>query len=259
MTLDAAELHARDHEEFLSEVHSFEFWFQSVEGYLNGHPHGMSPATPLPVLAPDRRDALVTTLSTYCVGELTALEGASGMIGFAPNRATKIFLATQVADEARHLEVLLHRLAEIGVTDAEASFEARANRHLLAFRERLLRHVAEKDWLVALFAQNVILESMEFAAFHTHLRTADPRTAELLGGVLKDERRHIGFGENALGRHLARQPDDRRRLHEIRQTLDPLVLASFEDAALQVGLPASERPEIGRLYLDSVTRLGLGT
>ncbi|MBK7948927.1 MAG: long-chain fatty aldehyde decarbonylase [Deltaproteobacteria bacterium] len=259
MTLEAGELHERDHEGFLSEVHSFEFWFQSVEGYLHGHPHGVSPSTPFPELAPDRRAALVATLSTYCVGELTALEGASGMIGFAPNRATKIFLATQVADEARHLEVLLHRLAELGVEDAEAGFEARANRHLMAFRERLLAYVVEKDWLAALFAQNVILEAMEFAAFQTHLRTADARTAELLGGVLKDERRHIGFGENALGRHLASHPDDRRRLREVRQSLEPLVFATFEDAALQVGLPAAERPEIARLYLDSVARLGLGT
>lgn len=257
MPSDPAELHARDHQAFLREVHSFEFWFQSVEGYLNGHPHGVAPDTPIPELAPERRTALVATLSTYCVGEVTALEGASGMIAFAPNRATKIFLATQVVDEARHLEVLLHRLEELGVADAEAAFEARSNPHLLMFRERLLRHVAEKDWLAALFAQNVILESMEFAAFHSHLATADPRTAEMLAGILKDERRHIGFGENDLGRHLARQPGDRARLRALKSELDPLVLLTFEDSLATLGLPASQRPEVGRLYLETVARLGL--
>ena len=152
---------------------------------------------------------------------------------------------------------MLHRLGELGVEDAEASFEAQSNPHLLAFRDRLLRHVAAKDWLASVFAQNVILESMEFAAFHTHMRTADPRTAQMLGGVLKDERRHIGFGENDLGRHLARRPEAKLRLREIKRELDPLVLASFEDSLERLGLPRSERPEVGRLYLESVARLGL--
>ena len=109
-----------------------------------------------------------------------------------------------MADEARHLEVMLHRLAELGVDDAESEFEARANPSLLAFRKRLGDFVEAKDWEASLLAQNVILESMEFAAFHSHMQSADARTAEMLSGVLKDERRHMGFGENDLGRHLAR-------------------------------------------------------
>ncbi len=257
MSLDPSELHARDHSGFLAEVQSFEFWFQSVEGYLHDRPYGVAPETPMPELEPERRRALVATLSTYCVGEVAALEGASGMIGFAPNRATKIFLATQAVDEARHLEVLLHRLHELGEDDAEATFEARSNPHLLAFRDRLLRCVAERDWLASVFAQNVVLESMEFAAFHSHSRTADPRTAQMLAGILKDERRHIGFGENDLGRHLRRHPEDRARLQTLKRELDPLVLACFEDSLARLGIAASERPDVGRLYLESVARLGI--
>jgi 1,2-phenylacetyl-CoA epoxidase catalytic subunit len=257
MSVEAGELHTRDHAAFLEEVHSFEFWFQSVEGYLHDRPYGIAADTPMPELEPARRQALVSTLSTYCVGEVAALEASSGMIAFAPNRATKIYLATQAVDEARHLEVLLHRLRELGVDDAEATFEARSNPNLLAFRDRLLRCVAERDWLASVFAQNVILESMEFAAFHSHARTADPRTAQMLSGVLKDERRHIGFGENDLGRHLRRHPEDRKRLAAIQHELDPLVLACFEDSLARLGMPASERPDVGRLYLESVARLGI--
>ena len=118
-----------------------------------------------------------------CVGEVAALEGASGMIGFAPNRHAKIFLATQVVDEARHLEVLLHRLGELGTTDAAGDYEQLANRSLLAFKKRLLEFVEAKDWEASVFAQNVILESMEFAAFQSHMTRADARTAEILGGI----------------------------------------------------------------------------
>jgi 1,2-phenylacetyl-CoA epoxidase catalytic subunit len=178
------------------------------------------------------------------------------MVGFAPNRQAKIFLATQVVDEARHLEVMLHRLEEIGVTHSDSGFETRANRNLLAFRKRLLEFVEAKDWEASVFAQNVILESMEFAAFHSHMQTADARTAEMLSGVLKDERRHMGFGENDLGRHFAHAPQARTRLNEIKKELDSLVLATFEDSLQALGMPASERPEVGRLYLETVARLG---
>jgi 1,2-phenylacetyl-CoA epoxidase catalytic subunit len=256
MSVDGVEIHARDHDGFLREVHSFEFWFQSVEGYLSDHPYGVDPKAPIPNLTESERDALIATLSTYCVGEVAALDGASGMIGFAPNRHSKIFLATQVVDEARHLEVMLHRLSELGVTDAEAEFEARANPNLLAFRSRLREFVEAKDWEASLFAQNVILESMEFAAFHSHMQTADSRTAEMLEGVLKDERRHMGFGENNLGRHLEQSPHARTRLQEIKKELDTLVLATFEDSQRALGMPASERSVVGRLYLESVARLG---
>ncbi|HEB90704.1 MAG TPA: ferritin-like domain-containing protein [Deltaproteobacteria bacterium] len=256
MSVETVEIHAREHDSFLEEVHSFEFWFQSVEGYLAGHPYGVDPSTPIPDLDEEEKATLIATLSTYCVGELAALDGAGGMIGFAPNRQAKIFLATQAVDEARHLEVMLHRLKELGVTDSQREFESRANRNLLAFRKRLLEFVDAKDWEASLLAQNVILESMEFAAFHSHMKTADPRTAQMLSGVLKDERRHMGFGENDLGRHLAQAPHARARLREIKKELDALVLATFEDSQRELGTPASERPEIGRLYLETVARLG---
>ncbi|MCP5042630.1 MAG: long-chain fatty aldehyde decarbonylase, partial [bacterium] len=170
-----------------------------------------------------------------------------------------IFLATQVADEARHLEVLLHRLGELGTTDAATGYEHLANRSLLAFKKRLLEFVAAKDWEASIFAQNVILESMEFAAFHSHMERADPRTAEMLAGILKDERRHMGFGENDLGRHLSSAPHARTRLAEIKKELDSLVLSTFEESLRDLGVAVAERPELGRLYLETVCRLGFDT
>ncbi len=64
------------------------------------------------------------------------------------------------------------------------------------------------------------------------------------------------FGENDLGRHLAQAPYSRTRLQEIKKELDALVLATFEDSQRALGVPASERAEIGHLYLDTVARLG---
>ncbi|MEW6271691.1 MAG: long-chain fatty aldehyde decarbonylase [Thermodesulfobacteriota bacterium] len=250
------EVHDLEHEAFLEEVHSFGFWFQSVEGYLAGTVDGHRPETAdVPPVGADR-ERLVTTLCNYCLGETAALEGASGLIAIAPNRIVKVFLSTQAADEGRHLEVLLRRLASLGVADPEAEVERRASPSLRLFRGRLLELVAGRDWEAAIFAQNVILESLEFAVFHTHAANADPVTREILEGVIKDERRHIGFGENELGRRLARSPHIRARLGQVRKELDHLVLDMLETTGREIGVDREEQERLGRAYRQSVARLG---
>lgn len=252
------EPHGLEPDAFLEEVHSFEFWFEAVEGYLSDRPYGHRPETADVERSDAERERLVTALCNYCVGETAALEGASGMIAFAPNRHQKIFLATQCVDEARHLEVLLHRLRDLGVPDPEAEIGRRANPSLLQFKRRLLELVSGKDWEAAVFAQNVILECMEFTVFRSHAQRADPITREVLEGIVVDERRHMGFGENDLGRLLVAAPHVRARLAELRKELDPLVLGTFEDALDQIGVPRGERPDLGRDYLQAVSRLGFG-
>ncbi len=250
------EIHSRDHQAFLDEVHSFQFWFDAVAGYLPDHPYGISEGAEEEASRGSDREALIATLCNYCVGETAALEGASGMITFAPNHYSKIFLATQVVDEARHLEVFLHRLGMLGVEDVEAAIERHANRSLLAFKSKLLGLVESRDWEAAVLAQNVILESMEFATFQAHMGQTDKITAEILAGVLKDERRHMGFGENDLGRRLAVAPHVRSRLALLRKELDVLVLDTFEESLDALAVPRSERPALGTHYLEMVDRLG---
>ena len=252
----SVDIHEMEPERFYSHVHSFEFWLEAVHGYLEGLTYGHRPETVSGELEPGECDRLITVLCNYCIGETTALEGASGLIAIAPDRRAKIYLATQVADEGRHLEVLLHRLEELGVEDPEGEMVRRSSQPLLTFRERLLRLVAGKDWEAAIFAQNVILEAMEFAVFHMHAQRADPVTREVLLGIVKDERRHIGFGENELGRRLRASPHVRSRLGEVKRELDPLVLASFEETLHEVGMPRDQRPDLGRNYLAAVDRLG---
>jgi 1,2-phenylacetyl-CoA epoxidase catalytic subunit len=253
------DIHDLDPERFLDEVHSFEFWFQAVEGYLSGTTYGHKPETTAPPMAADDRDRLITVLCNYCIGETAALEGASGLIAIAPNWRSRVFLSTQVADEGRHLEVFLHRLRELGVADPDAEMARRGARGLQLFRQRLLELVASKDWEAAIFAQNVILESLEFAVFSAHAQDADPVTAEVLRGVVKDERRHIGFGENELGRRLAASPHIRARIGQTKKELDHLVLDALEETTRHIGVLAAERERLGRAYLESVERLGFTT
>lgn len=166
-------------------------------------------------------------------------------------------MATQVADEARHVEVFRRRLKDLGVTDLDTTIRHRANPALLEFRRKLLGFVDQGDWDLAVFAQNVLLESMEDTVFRFHQQVADQVTSQILEGVVADERRHLGFGENDLGRRISRDSDRRQWLAQVRADLDPLILRSFEAVYRDLGLARDEYPELGRTYLDTVERLGL--
>lgn len=253
------EPHGLTGEEFVEEVQTFSFWFESIEGYLSDKPYGYDESLVPDDLPEPRREALVTTLCNYCVGEEAALEASSGMVTLAPNHHARIFMATQVADEARHLEVFLHRLGELGVADAEAEIERRANPQIVEFKRRLLELVASGDWEAAVFAQNVLLETMEFTVFGHHAKTADTITKAVLDGVISDERRHLGFGENDLGLRIARDATIRERLAATRRELDGLVLGAFDGAFDDLGVAKQDRPDLGRDYLDAVERLGFVT
>ena len=258
MTLDlgSAEPHALDEDTFYGEVQSFSFWFEAIEGYLADKPDGHDPDAVEVAMSDHDREGLIATLCNYCVGESAALEASGGLVRLAPNHNAQIFMATQVADEARHLEVFLRRLRSLGVADPEAEVARRANPSIVAFKRRLLDFVDQGDWEAAVFAQNVILETMEYTVFRFHERWADPITSQVLDGVACDERRHLGFGENDLGRRLAARPDHRDRLSVIKDELDAYVLRSFDHAFDDLGLGAADRPPLGRDYLHAVERLG---
>jgi 1,2-phenylacetyl-CoA epoxidase catalytic subunit len=252
-----ANLHDLEPEDFAEEVHSFEHWFGSVRDYLSDLDHGHRRDLDEAAITPLQRDRLVAVLCSYAVAETAALEASSGLVRLAPNHASKIFLSTQTVDEGRHVEVVVHRLRELGVADPGAEVERRASRSIRSLRERILSLVNAQDWDSAIFAQNVALETMEYTMFRAHARVADPVTRDLLERILRDERRHIGFGENELGRRLAESRARRLGLVALKAELDALVVATFEETLDELRFPRSERPDLGRDYLHAVARLGL--
>jgi hypothetical protein len=75
--------------------------------------------------------------------------------------------------------------------------------------------------------------------------------------VIKDERRHMGFGENELGRRVAGDARLRARLGEVRAELEPLVLESFAHTLEAVGAPRADASELANEYRAAVARLGI--
>jgi hypothetical protein len=75
--------------------------------------------------------------------------------------------------------------------------------------------------------------------------------------VIKDERRHMGFGENELGKRAAHDSRLRDRLRDVRAELEPLVLQSFEHTLETVGAPRVDASELANEYRATVARLGI--
>jgi rubrerythrin len=255
--LPESEVHSIEPEDFLDEVHSFDHWFGAVEDYLSGLDHGHRTDLDEGYLDAGHRERLVSTLCSYAIAETAALEASSGLIRIAPNRRAKVFLATQVVDEGRHVEVVLNRLRELGVSDPDSEVLRRGGKSIGRFRERLLQLVDAKEWDAAIFAQNVVLEAMEYSVFAAHAKVADPVTSDLLERILRDERRHLGFGENEIGRRIRELPSRRDWILSAKTELDSLAVLTLEEALDELGLPRGQRPDVARDYLEAVERLGL--
>lgn len=253
---ETTDLHALEPEDFEREVRSFEHWFGAVEDYLGGLEHGHLADLQEEPMSQDDRERLITALCNYTVAETAALEASSGLIRIAPNRATKIFLATQVADEARHTEVMLQRMRDLGVANPSAEVETRAASSVQEFKQRLLDLVDAKQWDLAIFAQNVALEAMEFSVFRAHAQQADPITRDMLERVLRDERRHIGFGENELGRRLRIDPSRAPWIQLVKNELEGFVMKTFEHISRELQISKDIELQIGRDYQEAVKRLG---
>ncbi len=74
--------------------------------------------------------------------------------------------------------------------------------------------------------------------------------------MIKDERRHIGFGENELGRRLRQAPHIRARIEQTKRQLDHLVLDALEEVARHAGVSPDDEHRVVRAYLCSAERLG---
>ncbi|HLH68322.1 MAG TPA: ribonucleotide-diphosphate reductase subunit beta [Candidatus Dormibacteraeota bacterium] len=192
-----------------------------------------------------QRDAVRRTMILFFIGEQAVTDTLSPILHAAPREDERIFLATQIADEARHAvffqryfeEVLgigggLHAaLGRIG-PERTAGFRQIFDRQLAAATERV--RVAPSDrgaWVEAVVTYHLIIEGyLALAGQRNLLRFF--RGAGLLPGfttgftaVARDESRHIGFGVLALRRRVAEDPAQARVIaRQVLELSEPTVL-----------------------------------
>ena len=131
------------------------------------------------------------TLSQFMHGEQLALVAASQLVECTPDLEAKYYAATQVVDEARHIEVFARYLHEkLGMTVFPPA---------PLVRDILAELIKSPEWDVKYLGVQVLLEGLALASFHVlHDTCQEPVLREVLHYVMRDEARHVAFGNIAL-------------------------------------------------------------
>jgi ribonucleotide reductase beta subunit family protein with ferritin-like domain len=156
----------------------------------------------------------------------------------APTYDVQLLLATQVADEHRHLQAVLRIYDEVfGVRGGIDAVRAVADRNIdlvaEALYERLEHHVGklsassgEDEFLAAvvvyhLLAEGVIARTAQNLAASQYERLWFPGLAEGQRLVARDEARHIGIGVSYVRRRMIQAPE--RTSEVITELIDELL------------------------------------
>jgi ribonucleoside-diphosphate reductase beta chain len=159
-------------------------------------------------------------LSSFFIGEQKVADELGPIMRAAPTEAQRIFLSTQIADEARHVRFFDRFFAEVGVlegADELAQRLAALDEHLNdAFRtlfddllksrvDRLGQEPGDRDALVeAVTLYHMVIEGMlaltgqHFIIDYNERMGTLPGFVEGFSNVARDEHRHIAFGVRFL-------------------------------------------------------------
>jgi hypothetical protein len=128
--------------------------------------------------------------SQFLHGEQGALTVAARIVESVPDMDSKFYAATQVMDEARHVE-LFNRF----IKDKIGLFYP-VNDDL---RQLLADALSDSRWDLPYLGMQVLIEGLALAAFGVHRDiTGNPLVKQLLAYVMQDEARHVAFGRLAL-------------------------------------------------------------
>ena len=203
------------------------------------------------VMPPPEVEAAVVQVMTYLVeNEQAALAVPARFLGrIHPHfREAVQFLALQVADEARHVEVFTRRAGLHGMTPGLSTAGGRAS---------LTTLLAEPDFSLATFLLSVLGEGtfLNLLAFLERY-APDSVTAEVTRLARQDETRHVAFAMAHLEYQVEREPALRDRLRGaierryealrstsglndlVRDALVVLAAGSWEPSAVRRGYEA---------------------
>ncbi|MGI8711289.1 MAG: ferritin-like domain-containing protein [Acidimicrobiales bacterium] len=130
------------------------------------------------------------SLSQFMHGEQGALVCTAKIVETVPWIDAKYYAATQVMDEARHVEVFAKYL------DEKMSGHYPVNTHLRLLLDDI---ITDSRWDMTYLGMQIMVEGLALAAFGVaHQTTPDPLLKQLLRYVMSDEARHVAFGVLSL-------------------------------------------------------------
>ena len=133
-------------------------------------------------------------LSQFLHGEQGALFAAAQVTEAVQFFDGKLYGATQVIDEGRHVEVF-HRYLD---TKLEKLYQV--NDNLFVIIDALM---TDARWDMKFLGMQIMVEGLALGAFGTlYKQTKEPLLKELLKYVIQDEARHVHYGVLALRDHI---------------------------------------------------------
>ena len=131
------------------------------------------------------------SLSQFMHGEQGALLCTAKIVETVPWIDAKYYAATQVVDEARHVEVFAQYLEQ-----KLGGIKYPVNTHLGALLDDILE---DSRWDMTYLGMQIMVEGLALAAFgFMHQTTEEPLLKKLLRYVMSDEARHVAFGVLSL-------------------------------------------------------------
>ena len=207
-------------------------------------------------------------VSQFLHGEQGALVGTARLAELMPDVEAKYFAASQVGDEARHVEAFSRYLREHVATPYPISAPLTA---------LLSDALTDRRWDVVALGLQIMVEALAMAAFRLANATFhDPLIKQITTLVGRDEARHVAFGVLALS-DLYRELSDGERAERAEFVLEAAALMRrrflLEDVWDRIGVDHDEgtafaaenpmmiayRQAIFAKVVSSLARIGLMT
>jgi hypothetical protein len=183
-----------------------------------------------------RQNQMSWTLSQFLHGEQGALLATAQIVTTVPMTDAKFYAATQVMDEARHVEVYERYLRE------KVRLTYPINEHLRSLLDSIL---SDSRWDMKYLGMQILVEGLAMAAFKfMHTFTNEPLIKDLTHNVMRDEARHVAFGVLSLKDYYVKEVNEKERREREEFTYEACRLMRDRFLAKEVwermGMPVAE-------------------
>jgi hypothetical protein len=179
------------------------------------------------------------TLSQFLHGEQGALLASAQLVDSVRDLDSKLYAASQVVDEARHVDVYNRYV------HTKIGFSYPVNPHLKTLLDMILK---DSRWDMKFLGMQIMVEGLALAAFGMiRNNTQEPLLRDLTAYVMGDEARHVAFGVLSLRDFYREQPESVKReredfVYEAARLMRDRFL--FQEVWEKQGLPAKECMDI---------------
>jgi hypothetical protein len=153
-----------------------------------------------------RHHLQASQISQFMHGEQGALIATAKIVQSVPNIDAKFYAATQVMDEARHVEAysrLLHEKFELAYPITHG------------LKSLLENGLSDSRWDMTYLTMQILIEGLALAAFQRiRDQSKNPLAAAVNAYVMQDEARHVAFGRLALRDYYPQLTDAERAERE---------------------------------------------